>query len=78
VEEAQRELRKMEESKGVKWEPLFFKSTTGDPVFERLKQSGQGLQSDKTVGVWKFDRERWEKGVEKPFHGTLRPEDGQL
>jgi hypothetical protein len=78
VEQAQRELRELEESKGVKWEPLFFKSTTDDPVFERLKQTEQELHADKTVGVWKFNRERWEKGVEKPFHGTLRPDGGQL
>jgi hypothetical protein len=78
VEQAQRELRTLEESKGVKWEPLFFTNSTDDAVFERLKQPGQELHADKTVGVWKFDIERWEKGVEKPFHGTLRPDSGQL
>jgi hypothetical protein len=78
VEQAQRELRELEKSKGVKWEPLFFTNTTDDPIFEKLKQQGQELHSDKTVGVWKFDREQWGKGVERPFHGTLRPDGGQL
>jgi hypothetical protein len=78
VEQAQRELRELEKSKGVKWEPLFFTNTTDDPLFGRLKQQRQELHADKTVGVWKFDRERWGKGVERPFHGTLRPDGGQL
>ena len=52
VEEAQRELRKLEESKGLKWKELFFNNTTEDPVFEGLaKLVGDELNSDKTVGV---------------------------
>jgi hypothetical protein len=78
VEQAQRELLELRKAKGVKWEPLFFTNTTDDPVFERLKEPGQELHADKTMGVWKFDRERWEKGVEKPFRGTLRLDGGQL
>lgn len=78
MELAQRELRTLEASKGVKWEPLFFTNTMDDAVFERLKQPGQRIHAEKTLGVWKFDRERWEKGVEKPFHGTLRPDGGKL
>jgi hypothetical protein len=79
VEQAQRELRKLEESKQLKWEPLFFKSTTSDPVFERLGQVvGEELHAVKTLGVWKFDREKWGKGVEKPFYGRFRPDGSQL
>ena len=77
VEEAQRKLRKHEELKGLKWKPLFFNSTTGDPIFERLAQPvGDKLCSDKTVGVWKFNYDQWKNGIQKPFHGTLRPEGG--
>ena len=79
VEEAQRELRKLEQSKGLKWRSLFFESTTGDPVFERLaKPIKKELHSDKTVGVWKFEQEKWKNGIKKPFHGTLRPEGRQM
>jgi hypothetical protein len=79
VEEAQRRLRKLEESKGLKWKALFFNNTTEDPIFETLaKPIGEKLHADKTVGVWKFDREKWRSGIKKPFHGTLRPEGGQI
>jgi hypothetical protein len=79
VEEAQRGLRKLEESKALKWEPLFFNSNTEDPVFERLaKPVGEDLHSDKTVGVWKFDQQKWRNGIRKPFHGTLRPDGRQF
>ena len=77
VEEAQRELRKLEESKGLKWEALFFNSTLEAPVFARLAKSiGEELHSDKTVGVWRFNHEKWGSGIQRPFHGTLRPEGG--
>ncbi len=79
VEVAQRQLRKLEKAKGLKWEPLFFKSTTEDPVFEKLATPmGEQLHSDKTMGVWKFDHENWKNGIQKPFHGALRPDSGQL
>lgn len=79
VEKAQRELRKLEESNDLKWEALFFNSTTEDPIFEKLaKPVDEKLHSDKTVGVWKFDHGKWKNGIRKPFHGTIRPEGGQL
>jgi hypothetical protein len=79
VEEAQRELRKLEASKGLKWKAFFFNSTTEDPVFERLKKPvEQKLCSDKTVGVWKFDHDKWKNGIQKPFHRTSRPESGHV
>jgi hypothetical protein len=79
VEEAQRALRKLEKSKNLKWTPLLFKNLKEDPAFDRLaKLAGEELHADKTVGVWKFDRERWDNGVKAPFHGSLRPDGGQL
>lgn len=57
---------------------MFFNSTTGDPVFEALAKSvGEELNSDKEVGVWKFDHKKWKIGIKMPFHGILRPEGGQ-
>lgn len=74
VEEAQRLMRKEEESRGVKWEPLFFKSTADDPIFNKLAlQVNASLDAEKTGGVWKFDHEKWKAGVEKPYHGGLTP-----
>ena len=79
IEEAQRELRKLEKSKGLCWKALFFNSTSGDLAFERLaKQIGGDPKSDKTGGVWKFDHEKWKNGIKKPFHGTLTPGGGQM
>ena len=78
VEQAQRELRKFEKSKGFQWKALFFSSNSGDPVFEKLAEPiGGKLNSDKTIGVWRFDHEKWKNGIQKPFHGTLRPEGGK-
>ena len=79
VEEAQRQLRKVEESPGRKWTALFFNNTTVNPVFERpAKPVGEQLHSDRTMGVWKLDQEKWKNGIKKPFHGTLAPEGDHL
>jgi hypothetical protein len=58
---------------------LFFNNVTGDPVFEKLAKPIDGeLCSAKTEGVWKFDDEQWKKGIQSPFHGTLRPDGGKM
>lgn len=78
VEKAQRELRKLEETKGLKWKPLFFRNTDEDPVFQKLAGPvGVSLESDKTVGVWKLDLEA-AKNIKKPFHGSLGPAGGRV
>lgn len=81
VEEAQRQMRKREEEKGVKWEPLFFSrlQTTRDPILEDLatEPMKDGLFSSQS-GMWKFNHEKLRKGIEKPFHGSLKPNVGQL
>ncbi|KAG9234756.1 hypothetical protein BJ875DRAFT_504501 [Amylocarpus encephaloides] len=75
VEEAQRQQRKMEEAKGLNWNGLFFNNESNDPVFEKLAGVvGEKLAADRTVGVWKFDHEKWNKGIERPFRGNLKPE----
>jgi hypothetical protein len=33
---------------------------------------------ERAVGVWKFNREKWQKGVENLFHGSLSPDRGHL
>lgn len=73
VEEAQRRLRKEEGSKGVQWQQAFFSKTDDDPLFDKLAAStGEKLQADTTVGVWKFDRQK-AQNAKKPYHGELTP-----
>ncbi len=81
VEEAQRQMRKKEAERGVNWEPLFFNrlQTTRDPLVEDLAEEPvkEGLFSPRS-GIWKFDHKKWNNGVEKPFHGLLTPNGGQI
>ena len=81
IEEAQREMRKLEEAKGVKWEPLFFTEIQNrrDPVLEGLAAEPvkEGLFSERS-GMWKFNHEKWKSGIKKPFHGSLKPNVGKI
>jgi hypothetical protein len=73
LEEAQRAMRRKEVAQNIKWEPKFFSSTTGDSLFEKLASAtGWQLHSDRTKGVWKFDREK-AKQATKPYRGELTP-----
>lgn len=76
VEGAQRNMRKMEKHNGVQWKPLFFTKlhTTRDPLVEDLAAEPleEGLFSTRS-GMWKLDREKWNKGIQKPYHGDMKP-----
>ena len=73
IEQGQRNMRKDEEKKGEKWKPAFYKNESGDPVFERLAAMvGAKLEADRTMGVWKLDREAVET-LKKPYRGDLVP-----
>ncbi|KAK2809824.1 hypothetical protein FQN50_003464 [Emmonsiellopsis sp. PD_5] len=76
IEVAQRELRKLERSEGRKWERRFFKlvEPSDDKVFMELAEkagitqpNGNGIEADKTGGVWRFDPEL-AKGAVPPYH----------
>ncbi|KAL1968341.1 hypothetical protein VTN77DRAFT_1870 [Rasamsonia byssochlamydoides] len=76
IENAQRELRKKEKEEGREWERRFFKRVNekDDPVFMRLATmldlthgNGVGIESDRTAGVWRFDKER-AKDAKPPYH----------
>ena len=62
IENAQRELRKVEKAEGREWERRFFKRVdTDDETIVRLEKMLQlygNLDTDKTNGIWRFDRER--------------------
>lgn len=73
IEEAQRQLRKSEEQKSQQWQTLFFRQERGDEQFEKLaKDIGEELHADKTMGVWRFDWDKY-KGTKRPFRGDLTP-----
>ncbi|KAE9375152.1 Oxysterol-binding protein [Stipitochalara longipes BDJ] len=81
VEEAQREMRREEEAKGVAWEPLFFTKlqTTRDPLLEDLAAEPvkEGLFSPES-GMWKFNHDGLKKGIERPFRESLKPSVGEV
>lgn len=57
IENAQRELRKKEQSEGREWERRFFKRVETCPILETLSNSlGEKIESDKTGGLWRFDQ----------------------
>jgi hypothetical protein len=73
IENAQRELRKVEKAENREWERRFFKRVdeTADEEFQRLARMVglTSLESDKTGGVWRFDKER-AANAKPPYHQT--------
>lgn len=71
IENAQRELRKVEKSEGREWERRFFNRVDDDldPKFlELTKKAGlSSLESDRTGGVWRFSPEK-AAGAKPPYH----------
>ena len=69
IENAQRELRRKEQSEGREWERRFFtRVPTPDPIFEALaKPIGERIESEKTGGVWRFSGDK-AAGAKPPFH----------
>ncbi|KAK5723492.1 hypothetical protein LTR15_005190 [Elasticomyces elasticus] len=73
LETAQREMRKLPETKEESWQPLFFRKETGNPVAEKLMAvSGQKLEPERTCGVWRVDLEGAAKR-ERQWRGSLTP-----
>lgn len=66
IENAQRELRKKEQSEGRSWERLFFKRVETCPIFETLARPlGEKIEGDKTGGIWRFDQTKVATGGSK-------------
>ncbi|KAK3906037.1 hypothetical protein C8A05DRAFT_41102 [Staphylotrichum tortipilum] len=75
LEQAQRQMRVSEATRGVGWDPLFFRSCEGGEheVFHKLAEGlGWQLQHDKTKGVWRVDEQRV-GSAQRPFRGELTP-----
>ncbi|GCB18419.1 oxysterol-binding protein homolog 4 [Aspergillus awamori] len=73
IENAQRELRKVEKSEGREWDRRFFKrvNDADDEEFWRLARmiGVTSLESDKTGGVWRFDPTS-AADAKPPYHKT--------
>lgn len=74
IENAQREMRKIEKADGREWERRFFNRVDekGDETFLRLAKMLQitgSLDTDKTNGIWRFDREQ-AATAQPPYHNA--------
>ncbi|KAL1873793.1 Oxysterol-binding protein 4 [Paecilomyces lecythidis] len=72
IENAQRELRKVEREEGREWERRFFKriDVNDDKTFLKLANTlniADSIDADKTGGVWRFDKER-AQDAKSPYH----------
>lgn len=73
IENAQRELRRVEKEQGREWERRFFNridEKDDDPLFQQVASSidlAGCLEADKTGGIWRFDTTR-AAGAEPPYH----------
>ncbi|RAL01718.1 OSBP family protein [Aspergillus ibericus CBS 121593] len=73
IENAQRELRKVEKSEGREWDRRFFKrvnDSDDDGFWQLARMLGiTSLESDKTGGVWRFDAAN-AVDAKPPYHKT--------
>lgn len=72
IENAQRELRKVERSEGREWERRFFNRVNedGDEEFQKLAKISHlpsNFDADKTGGFWRFDKSR-AVDAKPPYH----------
>lgn len=74
IEEAQREMRRAEEREGRVWERRFFKQVDQDETARELaKAVGQDLETERTVGIWRFVGVEEAAGIRSPYHPGLEP-----
>ncbi|KAL2867091.1 OSBP family protein [Aspergillus lucknowensis] len=73
IENAQRELRKVEKAENREWERRFFDRVeeNHDPKFSELAQKAglTSLEGDKTGGVWRFNPDK-AVDAKPPYHKT--------
>ena len=78
IEEAQREMRKIEKTDNKTWTRLFFQRQLEHPLFQRLaEQIKESLHLEETDGIWRFIGIDAAEGLERPYHPGLTPA-GQL
>jgi len=75
IEKGQRRMREEAGLETENWQHVFYKTVGQDEVAERLARlAGTTLDEERTLGIWRFKKEEWAKGVRKPYHGDLTPE----
>lgn len=73
IENGQRKMRVDERSEGRVWQQRFFSNAEPDDFVKIIEeQEDLDLGQEKTLGIWRFDRQKAEK-AEKPYHGKLTP-----
>ena len=73
LENAQREMRKKNETSEENWKAAFFRQERDDPTVQKLMDViGQTLDPESTRGIWKIDLQRAAK-CERPFREKLTP-----
>jgi hypothetical protein len=73
LENGQREMRKRPETSEEKWTSLFFQRDDNDPVAQKLLDVvGEKMDVAGTCGVWKFNKEKFEK-AERPWRAEMKP-----
>jgi oxysterol-binding protein-related protein 9/10/11 len=78
LENGQRAMRKAAGDDGESWPRAFFRDAGEDLVAKELAgKVGGTIVKEDTKGIWIFRVQEWEKGIERPFHGDLRPDNSQ-
>ena len=76
LEKGQREMRKQDGDDGASWPRIFFRDVGKDPVAEGLaRKIRDDINPKDTEGIWMFNLDAWSKGIQKPYHGGLRPDN---
>ena len=74
IEEAQREMRKIEKDHDRKWQRLFFQQCENHQLFEVLAgQVNEPLHLEETSGIWRFIGVGATEVLQKPYHAGLTP-----
>ncbi len=75
LENGQREMRKKDGDDGASWPRVFFRDVETDPVAEGLAgKIGEDIHPKDTEGIWMFNLDAWNRGIQKPYHGGVRPD----
>lgn len=72
IEVKQRELRRVEKEEGREWERVFFSRAAQHSALSKLAaQIGEGLEQDKTNGVWVYDPVKASQAARPYRPGTM-------
>ena len=76
LENGQRAMRKADGDDGASWPRVFFRNVGKDPIAEDLAgKIGEKIDPKDTEGIWLFNLDAWNEGIQKPYHGGSRPDN---